>query len=95
MKKLLCTTLLGLSATLAMAEDKAPDAGGVACPTYPPEEVMPQDALNQRLAEAGYQVSQIETKDNCYHVMAKDPDGQDVTLFLDMKSGQVVNPEQK
>ncbi len=55
MKKLLCTTLLGLSATLAM--------------------------------------TQIATKDNCYHVMAKDPDGQDVTLFLDMKSGQVVNPE--
>ncbi len=94
MKKLLCTTLLGLSATLAMADDKAAaDAGSVACPAYPPEEVMPQDALSERLANAGYQVTQIATKDNCYHVMAKDPDGQDVTLFLDMKSGQVVNPE--
>ncbi len=95
MKKLLCTALLGLSATLAMADDKAPVDGSVACPAYPPEEVMPQDALSERLANAGYQVSQIETKDNCYHVMAKDPDGQDVTLFLDMKSGQAVNAEQK
>lgn len=94
MKKLLLTTVLGLSATLAMASDKAPstDAAPVTCPSYPAEEVIPQEALTERLDNIGYKVSSVTTENNCYNVAAKDPNGQDVTLFLDMKSGQVVNP---
>lgn len=95
MKKTLLTTVLSLSATLAMAADKAPStgAGKATCQAYPAEEVMSQESLTQRLANIGYQVSSIGTQENCYQVAAKAPDGQDVNLMLDMKTGQVVNPE--
>lgn len=75
-----------LAAGVAYADDRC---------NAPMAEWQPREALQQKLAAEGWQVSRIKTDDGCHEVRAIDARGQRVEAKFDPKTLEMVGFERK
>lgn len=61
------------------------------CTDTPKSGWLPEQAMKQKIAEAGYKIDKFKITDgNCYEIYGKDKDGRKVEIYFSPVDGSVV-----
>ena len=83
LKKILLTIVTVSASTAAIA--------GPNCTQYPENERMSATKLQADMEKQGYQIRKFDTENNCYELKGKNPQGERVEMYFDMKTGEIVH----